>query len=568
MTDTPPLSRPPGRPLGRRAVRPQAGLWWFLLALVGAGLFFRDGLVTLAQAWALPEYSHGPLIPVLSGILFLRQLKDHPARPGPVADRGPGLALLILALALGAGGSLIGIGDIVAYALILWVGSMLLIGFGWRQGRVFWPPVLHLIYMLPLPGVLYYGLSTFLQGLSSELGVWFLRLMSVPVFLDGNIIDLGVLRLHVAEACSGLRYLFPILSFSYIFAVLYRGPVWHKAVLLISAVPITVVMNSVRIALAGAIVDRWGPAHLEGFSHFFEGWVIFLACVAILFALAWVLLFLRRDRQNLAAALDVDLTGLAPQARRILDIAPSRILTLAAVLSLGLAALMALIPARMPIEVARDPFALFPATLGGWRVDPARTLEPDVARILAADDYLSTTISRAGDAQPVDLFIAWYRDQRSGGTHTPEVCLPGAGWEIAGLGQITATDPGGKRFTLNRAVIQKGAARMLVYYWFEQQGTRTASGFSARLQLTLGKITNGRGDSAMVRLITPIAPARDGVARDGVARDGVARDGTARDGTAGPRARDTERDLQAAEIRLQAALSATLVPLPRFIPGL
>ena len=86
-----------------------------------------------------------------------------------------------------------------------------------------WPPVLHLVYMLPLPGVLYYGLSTYLQGVSSELGVFFLQMLNVPVFLEGNIIDLGVYKLHVAEACSGLRYLFPILSFSYIFAVLYQG---------------------------------------------------------------------------------------------------------------------------------------------------------------------------------------------------------------------------------------------------------------------------------------------------------------------------------------------------------
>jgi exosortase len=105
----------------------------------------------------------------------------------------------------------------------------------------------------------------------------------VPVFLEGNIIDLGVLRLHVAEACSGLRYLFPIMSFSYIFAVLYRGPMWHKAVLLISAAPITVFMNSVRIAVAGIIAQEYGTDWLDGFTHFFEGWVIFITCVAILF---------------------------------------------------------------------------------------------------------------------------------------------------------------------------------------------------------------------------------------------------------------------------------------------
>ncbi len=445
---------------------------------------------------------------------------------------------MLLVLALGAGGQLIGIGDIVAYALILWVGAMLLIGFGWAEGRAFWPPVLHLVYMLPLPGVLYYGLSTWLQGISSELGVWFLRLMAVPVFLDGNIIDLGVTRLHVAEACSGLRYLFPILSFSYIFAVLYRGPIAHKAVLLIAAVPITVVMNSVRIALAGWIVNHWGTAHLQGFTHFFEGWVIFLSCVGILFALAWALLFFRRDRQSLAQALDVDLGGLIPQARRVSQVQPSGALALAGVLSVGLAVAWAFVPARTPVAAIRDPFVRFPTTLGDWQAGPPRTFEAEIAQRLAADDYHSVTLTRKGDPVPVDLFIAWYKDQMTGGVHSPEVCLPGAGWEIAGLGQITATGPDKVPFTLNRALIQNGADRMLVYYWFEQQGTRTASGFMAKLQLMLGKITNGRGDSALVRLITVVPKGPQEIA------------------------------LAAAEARLQEALQATLRPLPRFVPGL
>ncbi len=94
--------------------------------------------------------------------------------------------------------------------------------------------------LLPLPGVLYYGLSTPLQGVSSHLGVFFLQVLQVPVLFDGNIIDLGVYKLQVAEACSGLRYLFPILSFSYFFSTLYRGPFWHKLVLLLAAGPITI----------------------------------------------------------------------------------------------------------------------------------------------------------------------------------------------------------------------------------------------------------------------------------------------------------------------------------------
>ena len=177
------------------------GLFWFVLAVLGAAAFFAPGLDALLIAWQLPEYSHGPLIPVLSRLLFLRQLKSVPERPGPIDDRWIGVAVVALALAFAAMGRLANLDDIVAYALILWVGGILLISFGWSTGKHFWPPVLHLVYMLPLPDTLYYKLSIWLQFISSELGVWFLRLLAVPVFLDGNIIDMGVYKLHVAEAC-------------------------------------------------------------------------------------------------------------------------------------------------------------------------------------------------------------------------------------------------------------------------------------------------------------------------------------------------------------------------------
>ena len=183
-------------------------------------------------------------------------------------------------------GNLARIPDIVTYAMILWIYGLILVSFGWQRGRQFWPPVLHLVFMLPLPAILYWQLSIKLQFFSSEIGVALIRAMDIPVFLDGNVIDLGVYKLQVAEACSGLRYLFPVMSFSYIFSVLYRGPIWHKAVLLLSAAPITVLMNAFRIGMIGVLVDRYGIEQAEGFLHYFEGWVIFIACVLILFGLA------------------------------------------------------------------------------------------------------------------------------------------------------------------------------------------------------------------------------------------------------------------------------------------
>src|SRR5690606_36767236 len=139
-------------------------------------------------------------------------------------------------------------------------------------------------------------------------------------------------------AWSGLRYLFPILSFSYIFAILYRGPMWHKASLLISAAPITVLMNSVRIAIAGYIVNHWGLEWVDGFTHFFEGWVIFVACVALLFLLAWVLLFFHPRKPGLVDALDPETEGLAAQVGRLRMVQPSTALIAAATM-MGAAAL-------------------------------------------------------------------------------------------------------------------------------------------------------------------------------------------------------------------------------------
>ena len=512
------------------------GVFWLLVSLIVAGIFFADGINALLEAWQLPEYSHGPLIPVLSAFLFVRQLKEYPPRPGPKPDRGPGVVVVILSLLMGTLGIMASIPDIVAYALILWIGGMLLISFGWSTGKHFWPGVVHLVYMLPLPGVIYYKTTTYLQLVSSELGVWFLRLLDVPVFLDGNIIDLGVTKLHVAEACSGLRYMFPIMSFSYIFAALYRGPMWHKATLLLAAVPIAIVMNSVRIAIAGIVVQHYGDAWLEGFTHFFEGWVIFLACIILLFALAWMLLFLRRDKLSLTDALDLDTSGLGPQVMRLQLVYPSFALITATLISLGAMLAVQSLPERGANAPERDSFALFPRSLGEWRqAGPRQFLNAGTEAVLGADDYHQVNFAKPGAAAPVGLFMAWYDDQSKGGVHSPEICLPGAGWEIAWLERtdIAAEMGSDTPFRINRAIIQQGETRMMVYYWFQQKQRRVAWDFAAKYWLMVDGIRTGRTDGALVRLTTLI---------------------------------QTGESDEAAEARLKGMLHEIQAPLPRFIP--
>lgn len=485
----------------------QGGLY-LLLAVIAAAIFFWPGLADLWSAWQTPEYSHGPLIPVISTYLFLRQMKHVPERPGPVDARWPGVLVLLLAFAIGLLGNVTRIEKLVSLAVIVWVGGMILTSFGWRRGRHFWPPVLHLAFMMPLPFFLYWKVSLALQFISSELGVEMIRFMDIPVYLEGNIIDLGTYKLHVAEACSGLRYLFPIMSFTYIFAVLYQGSVWHKAVLLLAAIPIAVLMNAVRIGVIGIIVDGYGIEHAEGFMHYFEGWVVFMLCILVMLVLARIMQRLSGDRRSLAQVLDLDFTGLGAQIARVRHVRPSLALMGTAALFAAAAFLWNPLTTPAPPRIDRDPFLVFPREIGDWRGAPYPELPREISEVLNADDYLNMTFEAAGAAAPVDLFIAWYRDQTRAAIHSPEACIPAGGWEMSRIETRDVVVETGNRslvIPVNRAIIQKGLSRQLVYYWFDQSGRRLTSAHVAKFYLTIDAITTGRTDGALVRFITPIA---------------------------------------------------------------
>ncbi|MDZ4140135.1 MAG: VPLPA-CTERM-specific exosortase XrtD [Erythrobacter sp.] len=512
------------------------GLSWFALLIATALPVYWLGFTSLASAWGTPEYSHGPLIPLISLYLFLRELRRNRTAPaGTPADRRPGIALILLALTFGIFGNLVQIPDLVTYALILWVGGVVLVGFGWAQGRTHWAPVLHLIFMLPLPQFVYWKLTIFLQLVSSELGVWFVALAGIPVFLEGNVIDLGVYKLQVAEACSGLRYLFPILSFSYLFSILYRGPFWHKAVLLLMAAPLTVLMNSFRIGMIGILVNSYGIEQAEGFLHFFEGWVIFGACVGILFLTAIALQRLTPSPLSLADTIDLDFDGFGAQAARLLRISTSRGLITAALISAAVATAFIVTPPPARINMDRDSFALFPRNVGAWSGNP-ELLDPDTERVLGASDYINITYAAPGETGYVNFFAAWYVKQTEGsGIHSPEVCLPVGGWEVFSIDPTPVSIPGTVYgdFKVNRAVIQKGLSKQLVYYWFEQRGKRMTNDYLAKASVVYDSLTMGRTDGAMVRFVTPIGR------------------------------NETEA---AAEARMQRFMGELLQKLPRFIP--
>jgi exosortase D (VPLPA-CTERM-specific) len=480
------------------------GLLWVALAVVGGVAFFWDGITSLFDAWSRPEYSHGPLIPIIAGYLLLRELRNRPAPTEP-AKHIPGLAVTALGLAVGLLGNLTQIPDLITYGLLIVVSGLILLVAGARQGRHFWVGWIYLFFMLPLPNIIYWQLSTKLQFISSRLGVDFIQLLGIPVFLDGNIIDLGIYKLQVAEACSGLRYLFPLMSFGFLFAALYRGPTWHKVALFLSSIPITILMNSLRIGVIGLLVNSYGTAQAEGFLHWFEGWIIFVVCIMLLYIEAILLQRLAAKPQSVLGIPDLDFGGMRQRLRSAGNILPSRSLIVAALLLLFSGALWQLLPERPAPFIDRETLAVFPMELNGWKGVRQQKLDPLIEQVLAADEYLLADYTAPDDQAQVNLFITYYNKTTGGpGIHSPEVCIPGGGWEVSRWQQAQVSIATIPTFTVNRATIQKDDRKQLVYYWFEQRGRRLTSEYTAKFYAIWDSFALSRTDGALMRVVTPL----------------------------------------------------------------
>jgi len=377
---------------------------------------------------------------------------------------------------------------------------------GLKSALRLWAPLLYFGFMVPLPQFLYIKLSSAMQLISSELGVAFIRLIGIPVFLEGNIIDLGVYKLQVAEACDGLRYLFPLMSFGFLLAVLYRGVWWHRLILFLTTMPITIVMNSFRVGVIGILVDSYGIEQAEGFLHYFEGWVIFIACVALLLAVAYLLSSLSKDRRNLGEVLDFGIERLGDGARRIARVPDIRPLIAVCVVFLLSFASLHGVPSRDNVTVDRTAMVTFPSALDRWQ-GRQTALASEILRVLAPDDYLMANYFSADTNEHVNLFMSYYANQTDGrAVHSPEVCIPGSGWEIVSLEPLSVSigGPEHQPLSLSRAIIQKGTSRHLVYFWFEERGRQLTNEYLVKWYILWDGITKNRTDGGLVRLVTPI----------------------------------------------------------------
>lgn len=490
-------------------------MWAFIFAIaVLLGITFYAGIREMIYFWdRREEYSYGYMIPFITAFLIWQRknILDRTEFSGSWV----GVVVVLFGLVLFALGTLSTITTIVQYAfLIVIIGTALSIT--GRDGiKSILVPLLFLVFMIPLPGFFLNNLSSQLQLISSELGVAVIRAFGISVFLEGNVIDLGLYKLQVVEACNGLRYLFPLMSLSFICAYIFKGAFWKRAIIFLSSMPITVLMNSFRIGVIGVLVEYWGPAQAEGFLHDFEGWIVFMACFGIILIEIWLLARIGKNKMSLRDAFSIDMPDPAPKNINIRKRQLPKQYLVAGALLLAAAISSSFLAARAEIHPQRADFSSFPMKLGDWQ-GKSSSMEKIYLDALKLDDYILADYVKDGKSL-TNLYAAYYVSQRTGeSAHSPRSCIPGGGWRIMSISPqlLDGVTYGDQPFRVNRLVIQKGEYKQLVYYWFQQRGRIINNEYMVKWYLFWDALTRNRTDGALVRLIAMIPPGGDVAAAD------------------------------------------------------
>lgn len=483
-----------------------APLVWALFGLGGVallGFLYQDSLVYLAHEIEREDYSHGMFVPVVSVMLIWWRRQEILA----VGLRSSWWGIVLVA----SGGGLLLVGELATLYVMqhvsLWLVVVGLVWAvtGWKALRCMAFPLCYLLVMIPPPQTLQRSLSSSLQLISSQLGVWYLQVMGIDAFREGNVIDLGTLQLQVVEACSGLRYLFPLIALAALCAYLFQDRLWRRIVLVVSAIPLAVILNGVRIGLIGLLVEHYGKGAAEGFMHLFEGWLLFLLSVALLGIELWGLEKIGAPSSGQVASAAAGQNAVVSPMLVVPSLTYGPIvgcLILLVVIAVGSRD----ITEREEASPMRQSFLGFPMDIAGRHGEPI-PMEKKYIEALRFDDYLLADYR--GVDGPVNVYVSYYESQRSGqATHSPKTCLPGGGWEIVSLEEVmvrgrSSTERG---FTVNRVLIQQGTQKQVVLYWFKQRNRLVTSEYLVKFFLLWDSLTKQRSDGALIRLITPVQP--------------------------------------------------------------
>jgi EpsI family protein len=261
---------------------------------------------------------------------------------------------------------------------------------------------------------------------------------------------------------------------------------------MISAVPVAVLTNAARVTVTGVLTYHYGKQATGGTSHDISGWAVYAGALLMLIGVNAILRRVFAERDGMPPT--VGTFGRAFSATPILPL-------LILLVSGGMG--IAWFDHRGEAETARRPLTDLPATLGEWQQkgDDIR-FDPRVEDVLRTTDYIMREYS-APDGRVANIYIGYYASQRTGATyHSPQNCLPGAGWVMSDPQQVEIPRSDGGTFTANQYTVENGTFREVMIYWYQGRGRTEASEYVDKLNVIRDSVLRGRSDGALIRVMT------------------------------------------------------------------
>jgi exosortase len=257
---------------------------------------YWPALSAMSERWVHdPQYSHGYLVPAFAGVLLWLRRSLLPAAPGGYS--GWGLLLMLAGALLLFAGVYTYFDWLEAASLTLWLAGICVLLGGWGALRWAWPAIAFLLFMIPLPYRVENALSHPLQSLATRGSTYLMQTVGLAALAEGNTIVLGRGRIGVVEACNGLSMMLIFFALATALAIVVNRPLLDRVIILLSAAPIAVIANVLRITATGAAQELISPEAAHAIFHDWAGWLMMPVALGLLAFELWLLGRILVERQ-------------------------------------------------------------------------------------------------------------------------------------------------------------------------------------------------------------------------------------------------------------------------------